>query len=154
MTSNNLKGNNLTKRMHFLTLKELKRLERETNNIHWIKEEKKTLLPLKRTGSYDFLIESSEGLTGFEVMTRPTKGKLKEKLRYKGKVNVFVFVLPSNSLGLYRKPQKNGLHCTAKPKFFPKEFFEPSLQAWLLDAKTGRFTEKGAFFKIFNVERQ
>lgn len=147
-----LTGNNLTKRMHRLTLRELKRMGREKDLvIGSIEEEKHTMLPLKRVGSYDFLVESGKGPIGIEVMTRPTKGKLKEKLRYKGKVSVFVFVLPSNSLGLYRKTQNHGLPRQARPKFFPCDFRSDEIEVWLLDAASGQFTEKGTFAEIFNV---
>ncbi|MCX6802215.1 MAG: hypothetical protein NT067_03810 [Candidatus Diapherotrites archaeon] len=154
MTPCELTGNNLTKRMHRLTLKELERMGREKDLvIGSIEEEKRTMLPLERKGSYDFLVESGKGLIGIEVMTRPTKGKLKEKLRYKGSVDLFVFVLSSNCLGLYRKTQKHGLPCRARPKFFPADFRPDEIMVWLLDATRGQFTEKGAFAEIFNVAR-
>ncbi|MFH1235257.1 MAG: hypothetical protein V1493_06610 [Candidatus Diapherotrites archaeon] len=152
LTPRELTGNNLTKRMHRLTLRELRRMGREKDLvIGSIEEEKRTMLPLKRVGSYDFLVESGKGIIGIEVMTRPTKGKLKEKLRYKGKVEIFVFVLPSNSLGFYRKTPSHGLPRRARPKFFPSDFRSDEIEVWLLDAKLGQFTEKGAFAEIFHV---
>ena len=141
--------------MHCLTLKELKRMDSEKAISHAsIEEEKQTVLPEQRTGSYDFLVETGNRSIGIEVMTRPTKGKMKEKLRYKSNVDCYIFVLPAHSLGLYRKTQKKGFPRKARPKFFPKEFNGPEIRAWLLDAAGERFTEKCAFSKIFNVESQ
>ena len=117
-----------------------------------IEAEKQTVLPRQRIGSYDFLVETSGGVIGIEVMTRPTKGKLKEKLRYRSNVDSYVFVLPANSLGLYRKKPKKGFRTRARPRRFPKEFSDSNIRVWLLDAEVERFTEKGAFSKIFNVE--
>lgn len=141
--------------MHYLTLKELKKMNSEkTLIINCIEEEKQTVLPRERIGAYDFLVGSDKGVIGIEVMTRPTKGKLKEKLRYKNNVGCFVFVLPSNSLGLYRKKPKKGFSRKARPKFFPGEFNDREIRVWLLDAKQEKFTEKGAFAQIFNVRKQ
>jgi len=87
-------------------------------------------------------------------MTRPTKGKLKEKLRYRAMVDKYIFVMPSNALGIYRKTKKKGYSRKTRPKYFPKEFKDTGLRAWLLDARKEKFTKKGAFHEIFNVKEK
>jgi len=139
--------------MHSLTLRELREMHADGGPAACrIEAEKQTVLPSRRIGSYDFLVKTGSGAIGVEVMTRPTKGKLKEKLRYRHNVDSYVFVLPANSLGLYRKKPKKGFHTRARPRRFPKEFNDSGIRAWLLDAGKEKFTEKGAFAKIFNVE--
>ncbi len=141
--------------MHSLTLKELKRIQAiQGTAIERIEKEKPTPLPENRVGSYDFLTRSKSGTVGFEVMTRPTKGKLKEKLRYRALVDKYVFVIPFNALGIYRKRKKRGYSVKARPKYFPKEFHDLGLRAWLLDTTNEKFTKKGAFHRIFNVKEK
>ncbi len=140
--------------MHALTLKELKRLRAVEDSGMLIEAEKPVILPRHRLGSYDYFTESNNTTIGFEVMTRPTKGKLKEKLRYKAMVDRYVFVMPSTALGIYKKKKKRGLSSKVRPKFFPNEFNDLKLKAWLLDARKEKFTKKGVFRKIFNVREK
>ena len=142
--------------MHFYTLHELKKMHLGLElPLFKITPEQEVLLEKHglREGRFDFLVESSEGkLIGFEVLTRPSKGKLKEKLAYSKEVDTFVFVLPNNSLGLYRKLGKKTFHRIAREKSMPKEFNSPSLYVWLFNPKDKRFVEKALFSKVFNVE--
>lgn len=103
-------------------------------------------------GKFDFLVESIEGKTiGVEVLTRPTPGKLLKKLSYAKKSDEFIFVLPCNSLELYKKKKNNGLHFFARKKSLPPEFASKSLFIWLFDPTTKEFLSKGVFSKEFNT---
>ncbi len=143
--------------MHFYTLHELKKMHLTLElPLSKIMPEQEVLLEKNglREGRFDFLVESREGkLIGFEILTRPSKGKLKEKLSYSKEADQFVFVLPRNSLGLYRKPKKKIFPRLGREKFLPKEFSSPCLYAWLFNPKDKRFVEKALFSKVFNVER-
>ncbi|MFH1663999.1 MAG: hypothetical protein ABH986_04305 [archaeon] len=104
-------------------------------------------------GRFDFLVETKQNkLIGIEVLTRPTKGKMKSKLRYASEADEFIFVIPFNSMEFYRKPTQKVFHKKAKLKFFGKEFSDKNLFAWLLDLHNGKFTEKKEFSKVFNVK--
>ena len=106
-----------------------------------------------RKGRFDFLAESREGkFIGFEILTRPSKGKLKEKLPYSKEADQFVFVLPSNSLELYRRQEKKIFHRVCREKLLPKEFNNQDLYVWLFNVNDKKFVEKARFNKIFNVE--
>ena len=130
---------------------ELKKMSSGPPAEKGIEAEKETVLPGDRTGSYDFYLEFGGRATGIEVLARPSKGKLKEKLRYRENVDSYIFVLPEECLGFYRKEEKRGLASRVRKKSFPKEFSDPGLKAWLLDARGEKFTLKGAFAQIFNV---
>lgn len=105
-----------------------------------------------KKGRFDFLVETLDGeFIGFEVLSRPSRGKLKEKLSYAEQCDRFVFVLPKNALEFYRKPKGKIFHKKARLKFFEKEFAAENLFAWILDTEKGAFTEKKRFSKIFNV---
>lgn len=153
----NFKGNAITRTMHLYVLHEFQKMRVNKQSVfEQIFFEKSVLLEKngkQRHGSFDFLIKSSGKLTGFEVLTRPTQGKLKEKLAYAELVDEFVFVLPKNFLNFYKKPVAKIFHKKAKLNFFEKEFNNPKLSAWLLDFETGKF-EKTKFGKAFNVEPQ
>lgn len=105
-----------------------------------------------RLGRYDFLANCKNKLIGFEVLTRPTQGKLREKLVYSKAVDEFVFVLPKNSMNFYLKPKGKIFHKSAKLNFLEKEFDNPKIFVWLFDLENGTF-EKGKISKIFNVEK-
>lgn len=108
----------------------------------------------KREGRYDFFVETEKGKTlGIEVLTRPTQGKMKEKLAYAKNVDEFVFVVPHNSLNFYRKPKAEPIKRTVRLKSLGREFSSPKLSAWLFDPRKG-IVEKGSFSKLFNVERR
>ena len=107
-----------------------------------------------RAGSFDFLIETKTGKAiGIEVLTRPSKGKLKGKLPYSLEVDEFVFVLPSSSLEFYQKKEKKGFRSYARANAFSREFNKPNLKAWLFDVQEKAFQKKDIFNRIFNVKK-
>ncbi|PIN99269.1 MAG: hypothetical protein COT90_00350 [Candidatus Diapherotrites archaeon CG10_big_fil_rev_8_21_14_0_10_31_34] len=146
--------------MHLYTFNELNKMhfnqELEIKKIcpeQTVLIQSKTNPDLCNKGSFDFLVETKKNkLIGIEVLTRPSKGKMKNKLRYAIEADEFIFVLPFNSMEFYRKPTKKVFHKKAKLKFFGKEFSDKNLFVWLLDLKNGKFTEKDLFNKIFNVK--
>lgn len=150
-------SNELTQLMHLYTLHEIKKLHL-TNKIALkkIADESSVILEKAgkpRIGKFDFLVETKAGKTiGFEILTRPTQGKMLGKLRYAKGVDEFVFVLPSMSLEFYRKPKKKVSHRKIKPKFFSGEFADAKLRAWLFDLQNEQFLEKGKFNNLFNVK--
>lgn len=144
--------------MHKLTLEEIKKCY-SNPSLCFVKPEQTVILePLRengveRKGRFDFLAETGRHETiGFEVLTRPSKGKMKKKLAYSNEVQKFVFVLPASSLLFYRKPKSKVFIKKAKLHYLPKEFNSAKLYAWILDLKEKRFTEKGQFSKVFNVK--
>ncbi len=154
-------GESKTVLMHLHTLHELHRQHmRKQLKILRICPEKDVLLENSsvycngKKGKFDFLVALAGGkFMGMEVLSRPSKGKLKEKLLYADQVDEFVFVLPHNCLEFYRKPKKKVFHKNSRPKFFEKTFNRKNLFVWLLDVKAGRFGEKSLFAKAFNVEK-
>jgi len=146
--------------MHLYTFHELNKMH--LNQILEIKKicpEQTVLIHSKNNpfcvngGKFDFLVETKNNkLIGMEVLTRPSKGKMKNKLRYAKEADEFVFVLPFNSMEFYRKPTTKIFHKKAKLKFFGKEFNQKNLFVWLLDLSKGIFTEKKPFSKLFNVK--
>ncbi len=145
--------------MHLYTFNELNKMHFSGNlNIKKIQPEQTVLIHSKKNfllsneGRFDFLVETKTNkLIGMEVLTRPSKGKMKNKLRYAKEADEFIFVLPFNAMEFYRK-QKKIFHKKAKLKFFGKEFSDKNLFVWLLDLKNGIFTEKNTFNKVFNVK--
>ncbi len=111
------------------------------------------LLPNGKRGSYDFLIECNGSKIGFELMCRPTKGKLKEKLVYINGVNKYVFVLPAESFELYKKRCASCFESLTRPKYFPKEFANKKLFVWLCSLEEKRIVTQARFSKVFNVEK-
>lgn len=144
--------------MHLYTFNELNKMHlKQELELKKIQPEQTVLIHSKKNsflsnqGKFDFLVETKENkLIGMEVLTRPSKGKMKDKLRYAKEADEFIFVLPFNAMEFYRK-QKKVFHKKAKLKFFGKEFSDKNLFVWLLDLKNGKFTEKNVFNKIFNV---
>ncbi len=103
-------------------------------------------------GRFDFFAQAQDGrLIGVEVLTRPSKGKLVKKLVYANAVDHFIFVLPTWSLGLYRKIKKNGIKFSVRKKFLPKELGSRKIFVWLFEPKTKKFLSKSIFSKEFNV---
>jgi hypothetical protein len=149
-------GNNVTKLMHLLVRHELNRMHLSRDlKIELIAPEKPVLLEKnsrERQGRFDFLVRAQDRTIGIEVLSRPTKGKLKQKLPYAESVDEFIFVLPENALQLYRKQEKKLMHEQARPLFFPPEFGSGKLRAWLLSMPQGQFVEKSLFSRIFNVK--
>ncbi len=144
--------------MHLYTFNELNKMH--LNNELEIKKicpEQSVLIHSKNNsnlcneGRFDFLVETKQSkIIGMEVLTRPSKGKMKNKLRYAREADEFIFVLPLNSMEFYRKPEKKGFPKKVKSKFFGREFSDKNLFVWLLDLKKG-FIIKNSFNKIFNV---
>jgi len=142
--------------MHSLVFHELQRQRiNKSPEILSIIPEKTVLLEKKgaeREGRFDFLVEAKGKTIGFEVLTRPSQGKLKQKLAYANEVDEFVFALPHDSMGLYRKTELNGFKRIGRKKFLSKEFSNPKLKVWLLDCKNRAVLEKGFFPEIFSVK--
>lgn len=156
--SGEISGNKMAWLMHLYTQTELHRMHvRNEHPVSKIVPEKSVLIEKrsrKRAGKYDFFVEAENGKTlGIEVLTRPTQGKMKEKLAYAKNVDEFVFVVPHNSLDFYRKPRAEPVKRAVRLKSLGREFSSPKLSAWLFDPNKG-IVEKGSFSKLFNVERR
>ncbi len=141
--------------MHFYTLHELKKMHVLAQlQLKKIEPEKTVLIEKKglRQGSFDFLVETVDGMQiGIEVLTRPSKGKMKQKLAYAKNVDQFIFVIPEHVLDAYKKHEKTGHHISGREKFFPKEFSDKKLFAWVFDLEKHKFTHKQGFSRVFNV---
>ena len=154
-----INGNNKTNLMHLYTFNEFNKMHlTQELELKKICPEQTVLIHSKNNsdlcneGRFDFLVETKKNkLIGVEVLTRPSKGKMKNKLRYAKEADEFIFVLPFNSMEFYRKPTKKVFHKKVKLKFFGKEFSNKNLFVWLLDLNKGKFTEKTFFNKVFNV---
>ncbi|MEM4662629.1 MAG: hypothetical protein QXM75_01245 [Candidatus Diapherotrites archaeon] len=116
-----------------------------------IENEKSVLLPGKRKGAYDLFAEIGGKTVGIEILCRPTKKKLKAKLAYLPYVDNYVFVIPSNSLGLYRKSFAKVYKPVTRPKFFSSEFNNRNLSIWLCDIEKRKIIARARFNKIMNV---
>lgn len=142
--------------MHLAVFHELQRMRVNKNpELLEISPEKTVLLEKQgkeRQGRFDFLVQAKGRAIGIEVLTRPSKGKLKAKLPYASEVDEFIFVLPHDSMEFYRKRKMNGFKRAAPKKFLSSEFSSPKLQAWLLDYSNGKIAEKGAFSRLFEVK--
>ncbi len=149
-------GNSFTKLMHLLVFHELNKMRcKRQPEILNISPEKTVLLEKHGRdleGRFDFLVQAKGKTIGVEVLTRPSQGKMKEKLAYANEVDEFVLVLPHDSLGFYKKKKPNGLKRIVGKKFLEKDFADPKLKVWLLDCRQGRIAEKGSFSKIFDVK--
>ena len=151
-------GNSKTRLMHSFTFKEIKNCYSNPSFCFLKPEQGVILEPLRekgieRKGSFDFLLETSNHeLIGFEVLTRPSKGKLKRKLSYAKEVEKYVFVIPSGSFEFYKRKEKRPFEKISQEHCFPKEFNSEKLQVWLFDFWAKKFSQKGQFSKIFNVE--
>ncbi len=143
--------------MHLYVLNELHRMrvncQMPVNSISLEKNVEIEKNGKNVNGSFDFLVNSNARLLGFEVLTRPTQGKMKEKLAYAKNVDEFIFVLPYDSLNFYKKPKTKIFHKQAKLNFFEKDFKNPKIHVWLFDIRTGKF-EKEQFNQMFNVNQQ
>ncbi|MDO8538607.1 MAG: hypothetical protein Q7S21_07020 [archaeon] len=147
-----------TKVMHFLTIHELHKIHANQEwNIKRIIPEQEVILHKHhslRKGKFDFLVETVDNkIIGFEVLTRPSAGKMKEKLAYANEVDEFVFVLPYNDLEFYQKPRQKVFHKQIRRSSFGKEFNSKKLSAWMLNIPSAHFVLKDKFNKIFNVEK-
>lgn len=106
-----------------------------------------------RKGRFDFWVLTRAGKTlGFEILSRPSHGKMKQKLSYAKETDEFVFVLPSTAFEFYRKNQRHGFLVHARKIFFSSEFSFPWLQVWLVNPKSGKIEQKSVFSRIFNTK--
>ena len=123
--------------------------------IHSVKTEQTVVLQSsgrEKAGRFDFLIEMENGeLVGIEVLSRPTKGKLKAKLAYSEGVDKFVFVLPHDSMELYQNPKKSIYKKNAKHAL-GREFNSPKLFVWPFHTHLKQFFQQQSFSKWFNVK--
>lgn len=142
--------------MHSLVFKELNKMRLQKNpEILSIVPEKTVIIEkngVERQGRFDFLVTARDRNIGVEVLTRPSQGKMRQKLAYAKEVDEFIFALPNDALGLYRKKQMNGFKRIAPKKFLGKEFADQKLKVWMLDCKNGLVSEKSAFPGLFEVK--
>ena len=152
-----LPGNGFTSQMHEIVLKELESPQAmELFGIKAVLEEAPVQLAKNGShpmGKFDFLAETKNGFIGFEVLTRPTKGKILEKLAYADTVDRFVFVFPEGSLGLYRKPAQKIFIKQSKLNRLERKFSRENVFVWMLDVYSKKFTKKGRISEVFNVEQ-
>lgn len=152
-----INGNSLTRKMHELTFRELDKMRLESNgDVLEISPEKSVILAKNgkpREGRFDFLVVKGNKKIGIEVLTRPSKGKLRAKLPYANEADEFIFVLPKDSLNFYKNPKGKVFHSWKKVNSFGREFSSNSLKAWLLDSENEKFVEKGLFREVFNVKK-
>ena len=143
--------------MHELTFQELNKMRIAGHGtVKEISPEKDVIISKNgklREGSFDFLLVVGTKRIGIEILTRPSKGKLKQKLFYADEVDEFIFVLPENSLNFYKILKGKAFNNWKKINYFGKEFSSDFLKVWLLDTEKGEFVEKGIFKSIFNVKK-
>lgn len=148
-------GNRLTELMHFYTLHELKKMHcLFILPLKKIFHEKTAVIGNGQKGSFDFLVETVSGKEiGIEVLTRPSKGKMKQKLSYSKNVDEFIFVIPEHFLENYKIHEKKGFKGAVKKHFLPKEFSSQKLFAWIFDTEKRAFTTKASFSGVFNTAK-
>lgn len=142
--------------MHLLTLHELNRIR---VNGKWpitrlISEQTVLLHDEKgspKEGKFDFLVETPRKTIGFEVLTRPSKGKMMKKLAYKEEVDEFVFVIPLPTLLPYQRTE-NTHGWKVRPKKLPAIFGQKGLFVWLIDLEKQEITAKQPFQKLYYVD--
>ncbi|MDZ4256649.1 MAG: hypothetical protein U1C71_03510 [archaeon] len=149
-------GNHTTALMHLLAWTELHRLRvTQTWSITKIRAEQTVILhPTshdQREGKFDFYAETPTKTIGFEVLTRPSKGKLLKKFIYRPEVDEFVFILPNDALSKYRRKERFGRRVQSH-FLLPSQFGERGLFVWLIDLQDRRIVAKEPFFKIYNVD--
>ena len=149
-------GNRTTALMHLLAWTELQRLRvTQTWPITKLRAEQTVVLntdtQTPREGKFDFYAETPSKTIGFEVLTRPSRGKLLKKFAYRNEVDEFVFILPSDSMTKYQRKETNGRHASAHFKL-PKLFGEKGLYAWLVDLDDQRIIAKKPFSQLFHVD--
>ena len=155
-------GNATTALMHLLVWTELQRMR--VNGVWPIRrmtQEQTVLLDgghlshrththSDREGKFDFYVETQKKTVGFEVLTRPTKGKILKKMAYGKEVDDFVFILPEDALMPYQKTLP--IHgWKVRPKYLPPEFAQKGLFVWLVDLEERRIAAKKPFTAIYNV---
>jgi hypothetical protein len=158
-------GNKTTALMHLLVWTELQRMR--VNQI-WpitrMTQEQTVLLDgnhlshrthtrSTREGKFDFFVETPKKNIGFEVLTRPTKGKILKKMTYMQDVDDFVFVIPHDSLQPYERTPKNH-GWKVRPNYLPSEFAQKGLYVWLVDLEHRCITLKKPFASLYFVEAE
>lgn len=149
-------GNKTTALMHLLTLHELNRI-RVTGKwpITRMSSEQSVLLHAQngsaREGKFDFLVETPRKKIGFEVLTRPSKGKMLKKLAYMQEVDDFVFVIPHDALLPYQRTEKNH-GWKVRSKKLPPLFGQKGLFVWLVDIDKQEIVAKQPFTKLYYLE--
>ncbi len=144
--------------MHLLTWTELQRMR--VNGV-WpitrMTSEQTVLLKngdhTPKEGKFDFWVETPTKTIGFEVLTRPSKGKILKKLAYKEEVDDFVLVIPHDSLLPYQRTEKNR-GWKVRPHFLPFAFGQKGLYVWLVDLNERRIVAKQPFPKHYYVEAE
>ncbi len=144
--------------MHLLTLNELHRMR--VNGV-WpivrMSSEESVLLHAGRQtpkeGKFDFLVETPQKRIGFEVLTRPSKGKILKKFAYRDEVDQFVFVIPHDALMPYHRTSPNH-GWKIRPRYLPASFGEKGLYTWLVDLDKQAIVAKLPFSKIYYVEEE
>ncbi len=156
-------GNTTTALMHLLVWTELQRMR--VNQVWPIKrmtQEQTVLLDgghlphrththSNREGKFDFFVETEKRTVGFEVLTRPTKGKILKKMVYGKEVDDFIFILPQNALMPYQKTGR--IHgWKVRPKYLPSEFGQKGLYVWLVDLDNQEIVAKKPFSALYFVQ--
>ncbi len=148
-------GNELTRAMNLAVEKELKNLKNSGKmDLLSMVPEKSVLIRKNgsfREGRFDFFVQTDKKSIGFEILTRPSRGKLKKKLSYSERADEFVFVIPKDSLDGYKKHKKGIWQFRPHKKFLGKEFAEKKLSVWLFDTGKNCISDKKSFFEIFNI---
>src|SRR3989338_2358947 len=148
-------GNHLTPLMHLYTRHELNKMHLFERRLVNVVAEKATVLRKERAktprkGRFDFFVETFDGKRmGVEGLTRPSEGKLKEKLAYAVDVEEFVFVLPDGSLNTHRRPTQKVFHKQDRSTPLSPVFNNLKLRVWLFDVKHHQFTVKDKLNKVF-----
>lgn len=141
--------------MHLLTWTELQRMR---VNGEWpitrMTSEQTVLLRAAhapKEGKFDFLVETPRKTIGFEVLTRPSKGKMLKKFAYRSEVDQFVFVIPHDTLLPYQRTTSNH-GWKVRPRYLPASFGEKGLYTWLVDLDAQTIVAKQPFSKLYYVE--
>ncbi|MFH0970130.1 MAG: hypothetical protein V1776_01575 [Candidatus Diapherotrites archaeon] len=151
-----INGNRTTALMHLLVWTELQRIRvNQVWPITRMTQEQTVLLQgnnhQPKEGKFDFYVETPQKTIGFEVLTRPSKGKILKKMAYRQKVDEFVFVIPKDALLPYQKTST--IHAwKVRPKFLPEVFGEKGLYAWLIDLGDRQIIQKKPFPFLYNIE--
>ena len=152
-------GNRVTGLMHLITWDEINRLRVNREwEIKKMSMEQTVLVNFKHhkkpvEGKFDFLVETPKKVIGFEVLTRPSKGKIQRKMSYAEEVDQFVFVLPDTAMEKYQKHAKVPKR-RIQGNFLPPLFGNPNLFVWLVDLNEKTIVKKVPFAHIFNVEKE
>lgn len=156
-------GNKATALMHLLVWTELQRMRvNQVWPITRMTQEQTVLLEgdhlshrththSNREGRFDFFVETPKKNIGFEVLTRPTKGKILKKMAYMQDVDEFIFVIPHDSLQPYERTPKNH-GWKVRPKYLPEDFGQRGLYVWLVDLDTQQIVAKKHFSALYFVQ--